>query len=82
MDPFLLGGIVALVTIVVLFSGVSVATGLLIVSAGFLLVQIVTRHPKHKAWESAVDVYLRNTGPTPALVGIERSSLFSGPGGT
>lgn len=38
MDPLVLGGIVAILTIVVLFSGVSVATGLLIVSAGFLLV--------------------------------------------
>lgn len=38
MDPLILGAIVAILTIVVLFSGVSVATGLLIVSAGFLLV--------------------------------------------
>jgi len=38
MDPLLLGAIVAVLTVVVLFSGVSVATGLLIVSAGFLLV--------------------------------------------
>ena len=38
MDPLLLGAIVALATIVVLFSGVSVALGLLIVSAGFLIV--------------------------------------------
>ena len=38
MDPLVLGAIVAIITIVVLFSGVSVATGLLIVSAGFLLV--------------------------------------------
>lgn len=38
MDPLFLGAIVAIITIVVLFSGVSVATGLLIVSAGFLLV--------------------------------------------
>ncbi|MEM6906483.1 MAG: TRAP transporter large permease, partial [Pseudomonadota bacterium] len=38
MDPIALGGIVALVTVLVLFSGVSVATGLLIVSAGFLIV--------------------------------------------
>ncbi|MDJ0738368.1 MAG: TRAP transporter large permease [Gammaproteobacteria bacterium] len=38
MDPLALGGLVALVTVLVLFSGVSVATGLLIVSAGFLLV--------------------------------------------
>jgi C4-dicarboxylate transporter DctM subunit len=37
MDPLVLGSLVALVTIVVLFSGVSVAIGLLIVSAGFLL---------------------------------------------
>ncbi len=36
MDPLSLGGLVAVVTILVLFSGVSVATGLLIVSAGFL----------------------------------------------
>lgn len=38
MDPLTLGAIVAIATILVLFSGVSVATGLLIVSAGFLLV--------------------------------------------
>lgn len=38
MDPLFLGAIVAIITILVLFSGVSVATGLLIVSAGFLLV--------------------------------------------
>ncbi|MEE9321545.1 MAG: TRAP transporter large permease [Granulosicoccus sp.] len=37
MDPLFLGGLVALCTILVLFSGVSVASGLLIVSAGFLL---------------------------------------------
>ncbi|MEO1542884.1 MAG: TRAP transporter large permease [Pseudomonadota bacterium] len=38
MDPLVLGLLVALVTVAVLFSGVSVATGLLIVSAGFLLI--------------------------------------------
>ncbi|MEL6420602.1 MAG: TRAP transporter large permease, partial [Pseudomonadota bacterium] len=38
MDPILLGGIVAVATILVLFSGVSVALGLLIVSTGFLLI--------------------------------------------
>ena len=38
MDPLVLGSVVALVTVLVLFSGVSVAVGLLIVSAGFLLV--------------------------------------------
>ncbi|MEM6972771.1 MAG: TRAP transporter large permease [Pseudomonadota bacterium] len=38
MDPLVLGALVALVTIVVLFSGVSVASGLLIVAAGFLIV--------------------------------------------
>ena len=38
MDPITLGILVAIVTIVVLFSGVSVAVGLLIVSAGFLLI--------------------------------------------
>ena len=37
MDPITLGGLVAIATIVVLFSGVSVATGLLIVSAVFLI---------------------------------------------
>lgn len=36
MDPLVLGALVAFVTIAVLFSGVSVATGLLIVSAMFL----------------------------------------------
>ena len=36
MDPLVLGALVALVTVLVLFSGVSVAVGLLIVSAGFL----------------------------------------------
>ncbi|MEO1066091.1 MAG: TRAP transporter large permease, partial [Pseudomonadota bacterium] len=38
MDPLVLGGLVALATVFVLFSGVSVAVGLLIVSAGFLIV--------------------------------------------
>ncbi|ARU00121.1 TRAP transporter large permease [Yoonia vestfoldensis] len=38
MEPLSLGLLVAVMTIVVLFSGVSVASGLLIVSAGFLLV--------------------------------------------
>ncbi len=38
MDPLVLGGLVAVFTILVLFSGVSVATGLLIVSAGFLII--------------------------------------------
>jgi len=38
MDPLVLGAFVALATIFVLFSGVSVALGLLIVSAGFLIV--------------------------------------------
>ncbi|TDP00477.1 TRAP transporter large permease [Marinomonas balearica] len=38
MDPLILGAIVAAMTILVLFSGVSVALGLLIVSGGFLLV--------------------------------------------
>ena len=37
MDTLLLGLLVAFFTIFVLFSGVSVATGLLIVSAGFLI---------------------------------------------
>jgi len=36
MDPLVLGALVAFVTIAVLFSGVSVATGLLIVSGVFL----------------------------------------------
>ncbi len=38
MDPLVLGAIVAILTILVLFSGVSVALGLLIVSTGFLMV--------------------------------------------
>lgn len=38
MDPLVLGALVAIVTVLVLFSGVSVAVGLLIVAAGFLLV--------------------------------------------
>ncbi len=38
MDPITLGLLVAIVTVVVLFSGVSVANGLLIVSAAFLLI--------------------------------------------
>lgn len=38
MDPLVLGAIVAVMTILVLFSGVSVALGLLIVSGGFLIV--------------------------------------------
>ena len=37
MDPLTLGILVAVLTVLVLFSGVSVATGLLIVSAGFLV---------------------------------------------
>ena len=43
MDPLVLGALVAVFTIVILFSGVSVAVGLLIVSAGFLLVFDGTR---------------------------------------
>ncbi len=38
MDPLTLGAIVAIVTIGVLFSGISVAAGLLVVSVGFLIV--------------------------------------------
>ena len=38
MGPLLLGALVAIATILVLFSGVSVAIGLLIVSASFLLI--------------------------------------------
>ncbi len=38
MDPLTLGALVGLCTILVLFSGVSVALGLLIVSAGFLII--------------------------------------------
>ncbi len=38
MDALSLGLLVAFITIIVLFSGVSVASGLLIVSAGFLLI--------------------------------------------
>jgi tripartite ATP-independent transporter DctM subunit len=38
VDPLVLGAIVAVMTILVLFSGVSVALGLLIVSGGFLIV--------------------------------------------
>ena len=38
MDPLALGAIVAVCTILVLFSGVSVALGLLIVSTGFILI--------------------------------------------
>ncbi len=37
MDPLSLGALVALATITVLFSGISVAAGLLVVSAGFLI---------------------------------------------
>ena len=36
MDPLLLGGIVAISTVLILFSGVSVGLGLMIVSTGFL----------------------------------------------
>jgi tripartite ATP-independent transporter DctM subunit len=36
MDPLILGSLIGIITILVLFSGVSVAIGLLIVSAGFL----------------------------------------------
>ncbi len=38
MDPLVLGALVALVTIGVLFSGISVAAGLLVVAGGFLMV--------------------------------------------
>ncbi|WP_439138061.1 TRAP transporter large permease [Roseicyclus sp.] len=38
MDPLSLGLLVALITVLVLFSGVSVAVGLLIVAGGFLLI--------------------------------------------
>ncbi|MEM8754309.1 MAG: TRAP transporter large permease [Pseudomonadota bacterium] len=38
MDPLTLGALVALVTVAVLFSGMSVGVGLLTVSAGFLIV--------------------------------------------
>ena len=38
MDPLLLGGLVAIVTILVLFSGIAIANGLLILSAFFLLI--------------------------------------------
>ncbi|MEO1090907.1 MAG: TRAP transporter large permease [Pseudomonadota bacterium] len=38
MDPLALGGLVALMTVLVLFSGISVAAGLLVVAAGFLVV--------------------------------------------
>ncbi|SHH86393.1 TRAP transporter large permease [Marivita hallyeonensis] len=38
MDPLLLGAFVAIATILVLFSGVSVAVGLVIVSGGFLVI--------------------------------------------
>ena len=37
MDPLAIAGLVGLCTVVVLFSGVSVATGLLLVATGFLL---------------------------------------------
>ncbi len=37
MDPLIVGGLVAIATILVLFSGVSIGVGLLIVAAGFLL---------------------------------------------
>ena len=43
MDPLTLGALVGLVTILVLFSGVSVAVGLLIVSTGFLFYASGTR---------------------------------------
>ena len=37
MDPLVLGLLVATITILILFSGISVANGLLVVSAIFLL---------------------------------------------
>ena len=43
MDPLTLGLLVAVTTVVVLFSGMSVAVGLLVVAAGFLLVFDGTR---------------------------------------
>ena len=38
MDPLVLGALVAIITVAVLFSGISVANGLLVIAAGFLLV--------------------------------------------
>ena len=38
MDPLILGSLIGLVTILVLFSGISVAIGLLLVSASFLFI--------------------------------------------
>lgn len=38
MDPLVIGGLVAATTIIVLFSGISVAVGLLVVSAFFLII--------------------------------------------
>ncbi|RAI03366.1 C4-dicarboxylate ABC transporter [Acuticoccus sediminis] len=38
MDPLTLGALIGVATVVVLFSGISVAVGLLVVSTGFLLV--------------------------------------------
>ena len=38
MDPLLTGALIAIVTVIVLFSGVSVAVGLLLVATLFLLV--------------------------------------------
>ncbi len=38
MDPLIVGGMVALATVIVLFSGVSIGVGLLIVAAGFLFI--------------------------------------------
>ena len=38
MDPLTLGAVVAVCTILVLFSGVSVGLGLLIVSTGFIII--------------------------------------------
>lgn len=38
MDPLILGALVAVATVVILFSGISIGIGLLVVSAGFLLI--------------------------------------------
>ena len=49
MDPLVLGLLVAFVTIAVLFSGISVANGLLEISAGFLRAQ-----PLHRIFSARI----------------------------
>ena len=76
MDPLFLGALVAIITIVVLFSGVSVAIGLLIVSAGFLITcqMIFIRFVLNGStvWQTEMVVYLMITATLIGLPYVQR----------